>query len=242
MTLDLVLIDGLTATLIITTSISFGALSLYNAKKLGAKLLYWAAALVVVVGFLWLGPFIEFLTVVFTAGEVHLPGQVYGWLSYLWVGPGVLMAMYLGGELLAPDKKNIIIIIFGSLGILFEVLMFAFPDGRAEELFFGTFTWEPVAAGELLMVNTGFNNLAITFWLVALFLGSILIFEGIGFALKAKQATGALRKKFVYLSIGFTIFVVCGALDSILDVGPIVGIVRGVMSTFAIWTYLGLKA
>lgn len=239
MALPEVLLDGLTATLIITMSILFGGLSLYNARKLGANLLYWAAALVVTVGFLWLGPFTEFLVVLFSGGKLHLTGQIYGWLSYFWVAPGVLIAMYLGGELLAPDKKNSIVIIVGILAAIFEVLMFLFPDGRSEELFFGTFTWEEITSLE--MINTGFNNYAITFWLVAIFLIVVLIFEGIGFALKAKQATGELRKKFAYLSIGFTIFVICGALDSVLDVGLAIGVVRGIMATFPIWTFLGLK-
>ncbi len=240
MTIELVLLDGLTAALIILSSTIFGALSVYHAKKLGAKLLYFAAAMVVVVGFLWLGPFVEFLTVLFTGGALHLPAELYGWLSYLWVAPGIVLAMYLGGELLAPDKKKIIIVIFLILGIIFELLIFLFPNGNAGQIL-GTFTWKEPGAGELVMINTGFNRSAISFWLVALFLLSVLIFEGVGFGLKAKQATGALRKKFAFLSIGFTIFVVCGTLDSILDVGPIIGIVRGVMSTFAIWTYLGLK-
>jgi hypothetical protein len=60
-------------------------------------------------------------------------------------------------------------------------------------------------------------------------------------AVKAKQATGTLRKKFSYLSIGFIIFVLCGALDSILTLVYAIGIVRIVMATFALWMYLGLK-
>ncbi|GAI84598.1 unnamed protein product, partial [marine sediment metagenome] len=41
--------------------------------------------------------------------------------------------------------------------------------------------------------------------------------------------------------LGFTIFVVCGALDSILTIPVAIGVVRGVMMTFALWMYLGLK-
>ena len=69
----------------------------------------------------------------------------------------------------------------------------------------------------------------------------MLVFLSIGFLIKAKQATGELRKKFLYLSLGFFIFVVVGALDSLVAPGPILGVIRGVMMTFALWMYLGFK-
>jgi len=50
-----------------------------------------------------------------------------------------------------------------------------------------------------------------------------------------------LRRKFFYLGLGFTIFVVVGALDSILTLPIAIGFVRIVMMTFALWMYLGLK-
>jgi hypothetical protein len=228
-------LDGLTAAVIIITAVVFGSLSFFHARKLGAKLLYYAGALVVVVGLLWLGPFVEFLTVLLTGGNI--PGELYGILSYIWVGPAVVIAFYLGGELMAPEKTKIIVGIYTVLGVIFEVFMFIFPNGNNSAI--GTFTWDDPTAGNLL--NTGFNRASPTFWLVALFLISVLIFLGIGFALKAKQATGDLRRKFSYLSIAFIIFVVSGALDSILDPGVAIGFVRLLMATFAIWTYLGLK-
>jgi hypothetical protein len=77
--------------------------------------------------------------------------------------------------------------------------------------------------------------------LIAIFLISTLIFEAIGFAIKAKQATGELRKKFSFLSLGFFIFVICGALDSIIPAGIAIGFIRVITMTFALWMYLGLK-
>ncbi|MFW9825872.1 MAG: hypothetical protein ACFFE4_23235, partial [Candidatus Thorarchaeota archaeon] len=64
---------------------------------------------------------------------------------------------------------------------------------------------------------------------------------GVGFAIKAKQSTGLLRKKFTYLSIGFFIFVLSGALDSIIKLPLAIGIIRVIMATFALWMYLGLR-
>lgn len=237
------LLDGITAAIIVITAVIFGALSFYNAKKLGARLLYFAGILVIVVGLLWLGPFTEFLTYLFI-GE-HLPGEVYGWLSYIWVVPGITLAMYIGGELLVPDKKKIIVSVYIVLGIVFLLWMFIFPNGNVgkdiglfEPTALGTFEWVEPETGEL--VNTDFPT-SPAYILIIIFLLSVLVFDSIGFAIKAKQSTGALRTKFLYLSIGFGIFFVCGALDSVFPVAFYTGIVRGVMATFAIWTYLGLK-
>jgi len=91
------------------------------------------------------------------------------------------------------------------------------------------------------LIDASFNRTHPTFILVGVFLVSALILLGIGFAIKAKQSTGLLRKKFTYLSIGFIIFVVCGALDSILTLPVAIGVVRVVMMTFALFMYLGLK-
>jgi hypothetical protein len=228
-------LDGITAAVIITTGVVFGLLSFFSARKIGAKLLYFAGGLVVLVGLLWLGPFTEFLSVLITG--INLPGELYGFLSYIWVAPAVVLAFYLGGELMAPEKTKIIVGIYTALGIVFEILMFALPNGNTNAL--GTFTWEQPAEG--FLINTSFNMSSPTFWIILIFLISVLVFLGIGFALKAKQATGDLRRKFTYLSIGFIIFFVCGALDSVLDPGIAIGFVRLIMATFAIWTYLGLK-
>ena len=74
-----------------------------------------------------------------------------------------------------------------------------------------------------------------------MFLVAALIFLAIGFLIKAKQATGELRKKFTYLSIGFFIFVFCAAFDSIFPPDIAIGFARAIMMTFALWMYLGLK-
>jgi len=229
-------LDGITASIIILSSVIFGALSFYNARKMGAKLLYYAGAMMIFIGLFWLGPFVEYMLALLI--ENHLEPQIYGWLSYTWVAPAVIIALYLGAELLAPDKKKIIVGIYGVLGVIFAVFMYLYPLAEDDPVL-GTFTYDPIVEGGLL--NTSFNTSSPTFWLVALFLITVLIFQGIGFALKAKQATGDLRRKFAFLSIAFLVFVICGALDSVLDPGVAIGFVRLVMATFALWAYLGLR-
>ncbi|TKJ20407.1 MAG: hypothetical protein CEE43_12875 [Promethearchaeota archaeon Loki_b32] len=225
------ILDGTTATLIILSSTIFGLLSLYKSIKLKAKLLTIAALMMFFVGCLWLGPTVDFFMVLLS-GENISPIEVYSLLSYLWVAPALIFAIWLGGELIFPKRKWIFVGIFIVLGVIFEYFLWFQTDA--------SFTWELVNPGEDL-IDAHFVRTHPTFLMIAVFLVSALVFLGIGFAIKAKQSTGQLRRKFTYLSIGNIIFVLCGALDSILTIPLAIGVVRIVMATFALWMYLGLK-
>ena len=224
-------LDGLTATGIILSSVIFGILSFYHARKLGARLLGIAGVMMILIGLLWLGPFVDFLMIL-TTGKNITPIYVYMWLSYLWVAPAIILAMYLGSELLAPEKKKAIVIFYAILGVIFELYLFL--DWTH------VFTWTLNNPGQDT-IDSSFQRTSPAYWIIIFFLVSTFIFEGIGFAIKAKQATGEIRKRFRFLSIGFIVFVVCGALDSVIPPGVAIGFSRAVMMTFALWMFLGLK-
>jgi len=223
------LLDGITASGIVLSATIFGLLSFYRASKLGAKLLAVAGLTMFFVGFLWLGPMVDFFMVLFTETNLN-PEMIYSVLSYMWVAPALITAMYLGSELMISKRKWIIVGIYIVLGIIFEYFLW-FHNSES-------FSFKLVP-GDL--IDAEFRREYFTFILVAFFLLSTLIFLGIGFLIKAKQATGDLRKKFIYLALGFIIFVVCGALDSIIPPGVAIGFIRVIMMTFALWMYLGLK-
>ena len=225
------MLDGITSAGIVLSATLFGLFSLYKAIKLKAKLLAVASLTMFFTGLLWLGPFTDFMFVLNTEKNID-PIQVYSILSYMWVAPALLFSMYLGGELIWPKGKWIIVGILLALGVIFEMFLWFSPKHSFE------FTLDH--PGEDL-IDASFVRAHPTFLLVAVFLISTLVFLGIGFLIKAKQATGELRKKFLFLSIGFIIFVLTGALDSILPLGVAIGFIRVVMMTYALWLYLGLK-
>ena len=227
------LLDGLTSAGIVLSATFFGLFTLYKAIKLKAKLLGFAALTMFFVGLLWLGPFIDLILLLLNEKNID-PYRVYALLSYMWVAPTLVFAMYLGGELIWPKGKWILVIIYIALGVIFEMFLWFNTNTSFEEL-------APEKVGETI-IAASFDRTHPTFILVAIFLVSALVFLGIGFLIKAKQATGDLRKKFLYLAIGFIIFVVTGASDSLLAPGPLLGIIRGAQMTFAIWLYLGLKS
>ncbi len=225
------LLDGLTASGILLSATIFALLSLYKAIKLKAKLLIVAAFCMFFIGAFWSGPFVDFILVTFTGTNIT-PNYYYAIISYVWVAPALIVSMYLGGSLLIPKKKWILVGVFIILGLVFEYFLWF----HTSESFVITLN----LPGQEL-IDTSFNKTHPTFFLVALFLASVLVFLAFGFLYKAKQATGELRKKFLYLSLGFFIFVVCGALDSLLTLPIAIGFSRGVMMTFALWMYLGFK-
>ncbi len=231
------MLDGITSAGIVLSATIFGLFTLYKAIKLKAKLLSVAAITMFFVGLLWLGPFIDLMFLLLSKNHMNVgypyPYEIYAILSYMWVAPTLVFAMYLGGELIWPKGKWILVGIYVVLGIVFEMFLWFNTLHSFEEL-------KPKVEGEYI-IAASFDNTHPTFILVATFLVSALVFLGIGFLIKAKQATGDLRRKFLFLAIGFIIFVFTGASDSLIEPGPILGIIRGVMMTFAIWLYLGLK-
>ena len=223
-------LDGITAIGIIISSVFFGIFSFYKARKIEARLLSVAGLMMIFVGLLWLGPAIDFFFVLFTGKNIY-PLHLYAWLSYLWVFPAVIVGFYIGAELMMPEKKKIIIGIYAVLGIIFEIIIFIMPQE--------VFIIVPPLSGDL--IDSGFNRVNPAYWLILFFQVSVLIFLGIGFAIKAKQSTGELRKKFIYLAVGACIFFICGILDALTRPGVYLVIWRTLMMTYSLWMYLGLK-
>ena len=227
-------LDGITASLIVFISVFFGLFSFYKSIKLKAKLLSIAGLVMAFTGFLWLGPTTDFFVKLITNTNLN-PVTIYVFLSYTWVAPALFFSMYLGGELLIPKYKWLLVGIFIVLGVIFEFFLWTQPNpGQSFEFI----EVRPPVDG---LIDAGFNRHHPTFIMVAVFLVSALIFLGIGMAIKARQATGLLRKKFTFLSVGYIIFVICGALDSILTLPLAIGAIRVVMATSPIWLYLGLR-
>ncbi len=161
------------------------------------------------------------------------PIQLYGILCYMWVAPVVLLGFNLGAELLVPKKKKIIVGSYSFLAIIFE--LFLFLDINNSFIFY-----PPTIAGENI-IDVSFNQSSPTFFLVVFFLLSALIFNGGGFLYRSIQSSGILRRKFLYLSIGWFIFVLAGALDSLTDPESTLFIVRIVMLSSCWFWYLGLR-
>jgi hypothetical protein len=225
------LLDGITSLLILTSALIFGTISIYHSIKYKAKLLGVAGLAMIFGGCLWLGPSVDFFLVVFTGKNLN-PIELYGIISFVWVGPALVCVYYLGGELIAPKKKWYIFGFYSILAIVFEI--FLFLDTSSVLIF----TLDK--PGEDLIDARFVRGTPMYYITIFVFISHVFVLA-LGFAIKAYQSADKLRKKFCLLTLGFSIFIIGGTLDTLIPVGIAIGIIRGVTMTFPLWIYLGLK-
>lgn len=224
-------LDGITSALIVVFGLIFGLFFIYKSIKLKAKLLFIAGINVILTSFLWLGPTYDFWLKLAFDNNTD-PRALFALLSYMWIAPALVFGVYIGGELLIPKYKWILVGVFVVLGIVFEYFLWGYTMNSFEPIF-------PSVQYGLLEAN--FNMTYPTFFLVVGFFLATLIFLGVGMLIKAIQSTGLLRRNFIYLAAGYTIFAVIGMIEAIFSEPLFIGMIRFIMTTYAIWMYLGLK-
>ena len=116
-------LNGLTAAMGVFGAIIAATIFIIKSIIYKAKLLRFAALMGLFSGLLWLGPTVDFLTILFTGKNMDNSNGLYGLLSYIWVAPSSVFAMYLGSELLVPEKKKVIVICSLILNIIFEIFV-----------------------------------------------------------------------------------------------------------------------
>ncbi|MFX1234653.1 MAG: hypothetical protein ACFFBY_08835 [Promethearchaeota archaeon] len=223
-------LNGISAFGVLTINIIIGIYGLFKAGKLKAKLLTVTALTIISIGLLWLGPTTDFINILIN--DTNINQYIYPLLSYMWAALGITLGMYIGGELLIPKKKWILVGIFIIISIAYEYFLFLSPQQ--------SFNYVIPAPGTDI-IDTSSNYGYPTAYFLIVFILSILIFNGIGFLVKAKQATGILRKKFLYLAIGFIVFAIIVAFDSVVPPIIAVSIVRFGIIISSILLYLGIK-
>ncbi|MHA1273741.1 MAG: hypothetical protein ACTSQP_16060 [Promethearchaeota archaeon] len=226
-------LEGITALCVLIFASLFGLFSIIQGFKKGVDLLKIAGFMIVFIGLLWLGPSTDFITIIITGRNLDNTYGLYGILSYMWVAPAVILAIAIGAELLVKERKQIIICLFIILAFIFEFLLFFYTK---ESFIFV----EPEESG-ITLIDSQHNTKFYTFYLIIIFLGSVALFNGIGFLMKARKTTGEIKKKFNLLSEGFLLFVICAAFDSLATPGIGLIFVRlGVIGSI-ILLYNGLK-
>ncbi|MFW9971744.1 MAG: hypothetical protein ACFFDF_16250 [Candidatus Odinarchaeota archaeon] len=227
-------IDGITASGVVIFGILFGSFFLYRSKKTNAKLLIYLGLANMLAGLMFLGVFLDFLSVLIV--QQNMPNNgIVAILSYIWFAPVIVTAMVIGAELLTPKRKLYIIILFIAVSIFFEIIVFLYP--------LQSFNFNPlppiVPTENLIDYNVKLNTLA--GYLMGGLLISVIVFLGLGFIYKAFQSSGAIRRNFLYLSAGSLCFCIFGLLEGLTVPGITVIIVRiGYLTSFWLM-YLGLK-
>ena len=226
-------IDGITASGVVIFGIIFGLFFLYKSRKSGAKILTILGIVNILAGLMYLGVFTDFLVVLVTENNLDNTTGLVGILSYIWFAPIIILAIYIGVELLMPKKKWYIMILIFILSAIFEFFFILDP--------MGTFNFvDPVNPGETL-IDYNVNMFTPAGIIMAILLLTVLIVLGFGFLIKSFQSTGILKKKFFLLSIGFFGFCIFGLLEGLTELGIMLIFIRtGYLISF--WLlYYGLK-
>lgn len=226
-------ITGGTAIVVVIFGCIFGLFLISKSKKSKTKLLFYAGLMIIFGGLCYLGSSYDFLIILLSGSNMDNTYGLLGILGGMWIIPGLLIAIYIGVELLTPDKKRYIIPIYLILGIVYELFIFLDPLGSH------TFI-PPTKSGEDLIEDI-FKIGAPAGILSVIFLLSMLTFNGFGFLLRSFQSKGVVRKKYLLLSIGFFLYLTFGILDGYAIPGIALIFVRlGYLIAF-LFMYSGLK-
>lgn len=226
-------LNGLTASGVFLFSVIFGLFAIYKARKTHLKPLLYLGLTYFFAGLIFTGDFLDFLTVLITQTNIDNSFGIIGLINWMWF-PGVaIFGMYFGAEMIVPDKKWTIFIIYLILGIVFDLLLFLNPSSAL------TYTY-PSEPGKDL-INDSLIIESIPGILALIFLVSILILDGLGFLRKGIQSTGIIRRKFYFLSLGAFLYIAGGILDGLFDPGIELIFIRAAMIISAVLFYLGVK-
>jgi hypothetical protein len=150
----------------------------------------------------------------------------------VWVPIPLVFAMLISAQILIPRKKWYVVSIYIILGIFFEYFVFFHT--------LDSFIFEYPESPGWSLIDARFNMASPAFILIAIFDFSVL-FNGIGFLRKSLQSKGIIRRKNLYLSLGFFIFVFFTIFDVFNFPGGGIYLVRiGIIFSF-LFFYLGLK-
>lgn len=226
-------IAGISATIILISGVIIGLYCIYKSRKTHAKLLFLMGLSIVALGLIYLGLFCDFLAILLTGNNLDNTYGLVGILGYMWIPIPTICGMYIGAELMVPKIKLYVTIIYTFLAILFEVFLFLDPFGSFDFIY-------PETSGEDL-IDDPLAYGSPVFILFFVFLLSGIVSLGFGFLIKSFQSTGLIRKKFLYLSLGFLILLIIGTLDQFPISGVILLFVRtSTIISYWLW-YLGLK-
>lgn len=225
-------IDGLSALVLFIAGVSFGLVFMYKSIKTRAKLLFYFGLMMFFAGFLWLGGILDFFTILITDKNMDNTYGIKGILGYMWLAPLAITMIYIGTELIIPERKRIILTAFIISGVFFYIFLLLDPLGSLSFIY-------PEKPGEKLI---DFNsNLFSPFGIIVVIYFLSFFFIGGGFLYKGLQSEGIIRKKFVYLTIANFLFVSFGLIEAILILGIALIFIRIGIFIIPIFWYLGLR-
>jgi len=126
----------------------------------------------------------------------------------MWTPILIIPIIYIGLDLLFPEKKKAIIYIYilVVLGIIYEILLFFFA---AETLIF---KYPSETGKNLTYFYIRFNTPA--FWIQFIFVFSFFLINGLGLTIKGLRTSGQLKKKYLYFGFACVLIPILFIIDA----------------------------
>ncbi|MFW9939304.1 MAG: hypothetical protein ACFFD5_16805, partial [Candidatus Thorarchaeota archaeon] len=238
-------INGLTATFCFIFALILGLGIVYQARKSNARLLLYMGFNIFLASFLWLVPFFDFIGILFTSRNfITIDNWILmGILSFITTPLVISISIYIGSELMTPNKTKYLFFSFLILSIVFEIIIILTP---LQSLYVRNL--ELTSGENIIVVGIKANSIAMI--LIYVFQLSGIIFCGVGYLIKSIRSKGVLKKKFLTLAIGYFLFPAAPTLSLLRYIIPglvlwplildlIIGRL-GMASSFCFF-YLGLR-
>ncbi|MHA2037663.1 MAG: hypothetical protein ACW98X_14595 [Promethearchaeota archaeon] len=230
-------VNGIVATGCFFLATLLGLGIIYQARKIHAKLLFLIGLDIFLAAFFWILPFIDFMTIIFTNRNSVFPDFLMGHITFALAPFITLISLYIGAELMIPEKMKYIVVTYFILGIVFEVILFVNPENSY------LIEYPPILGTDLIYIYLNSSYLIVTFFYFT-FSISGFVFCGLGYLYKSIRTTGIIRKKFMMLSLGYFLFLGFPIFRSIAQrfgvYIPLYYVRIGMVSSF-LFFYTGLK-
>ncbi|MFX1572331.1 MAG: RING finger protein [Promethearchaeota archaeon] len=182
---------------------------------------------------------VDFITILLTNKNVDNSYGLAGISNFMWMPIVAILFNYIGMELLIPEKltlKKIILFSLVIIGIIYEIFLFLDPMSNFNFVY-------PETSGENLIDGPINMNSPIGI-INSFYLITGLFVLGGGFLFKSLQTKGVVRKKFIYLSVGWLIIIVFGFIEIFIYFGyyeVFLTLIRlGIILSFSLW-YIGIR-
>jgi len=214
---------------------TLGISLIYKAKKTRSHVLLFAGLYILIAGLSMLGVLYDFFVIIAT-GKNSNNYILIVYLSYMWGGILGFCGLYIGAELMIPEKKWYIVLVILVISIIYTILVFIDP------LSFVSFI-HPKTPGETPLVPV-FTFGTPVFYIMIISIFVILIFNGFRFLYKSFKSAGVIRKKFLFLSLGFSFYFIGVSLMPVTVTDPPllpIIVIKIIWTSGLILFYIGFK-
>ena len=228
-------LNGLTAIGIFVFGWLMGIYFIYQSRKTKAKLLAYLSILLILIVTIFVGVFMDFLTILLT-GTINYPlsyEDLRNFFIFILAAFISFLGSYIGTDLLAPKKKWYVLSLIIIIATVYSLFILFDPEGSI------TMVYPEIPGEDLSLAHLSTGSPAYILGLIMAL--SVLVFNESGFLIKALNSIGIIRKKFILLSIGFFFLSAMMLIEATISTIFILIFTRIIM-IISFWImYLGLR-